>query len=111
MVVLVDGTADRTQRVVAVGQDIRDREFLHAGCFGCLDNADKRDVMRSHGVKLNFQLVHVAGGVVRGEDGIGNRALLCFLLVCRLSGQCLYLRCILLCDNFLAADQIYAAVI
>ena len=45
MVVLVDGTADSAQRVVAVGHRVRDRELVKSAGAGCLDNSDISDVV------------------------------------------------------------------
>ena len=45
MVVLVDGTTDSAQRVVAVGHRVRDRELVKSAGAGCLDNSDISDVV------------------------------------------------------------------
>ena len=60
VVILVDRAADRAQRVVTVGQYIGKREFLHSGSAGCLNDADKSNIMRSHRVKSDLQMVHVS---------------------------------------------------
>ncbi len=68
MVIAVNGAADGAQRVMAVGQHIRDWEVGHAGRFCRLHNADKSDVVRGEGIKLQLEPRHIAGGVVRVED-------------------------------------------
>ena len=73
VVVLVDRAADGAERVVAVGEHIGHGKALHAGGLRRLDDADEGDIMGSHGVELQAQTLHVAGGVVRLEDGPGDR--------------------------------------
>ncbi len=45
MVILVDGTADSAQGVVAVGHRVRDRELVKSAGAGSLDNSDVGDVV------------------------------------------------------------------
>ncbi len=45
MVVLVDGTTDSAQGVVAVGHRVRDRELVKSAGAGSLDNSDVGDVV------------------------------------------------------------------
>ena len=73
MVVLVDGAAHRTQRVVAVGQHIRQGELFHAGGARRLDDADVGDVVRDERVKADAQVLLIAGRV-RVQDLPSDRA-------------------------------------
>ena len=75
VVVLVDGAADGAQAVVAVGQDVRQRELLHAGSAGSLDDADIGDIVAGHGVELQAQVVHVIALVVGFQDAVSHSAL------------------------------------
>ena len=79
VVVLIDGAAHGAQGVVAVGEHIGERELLHTGGPGSLDDANIGDVMGGHGVKLDGEAVHGAAGVVGLQNGIGHGALLGFL--------------------------------
>ena len=69
MVVLVDGAAYGTKTVVAVGQSIGHREFLHAGGPGLLDDTNVGDVVRNQGVELDLKPLRVAGDAVTLKDG------------------------------------------
>ena len=81
VVVLVDGAADSAEAVVAVGQDIGQRELLHAGSAGRLDDADIGDVVAGHRVELQLQLVGITALVVGLQDTVGHSAFLRFLCV------------------------------
>ena len=76
MVVLVDGTADRTERIVAVGQRIRERELLKSARLRRLDDADVGDVVRRDRIELELKVLLVSD-VVFFQDLIGHRAALC----------------------------------
>ena len=76
VVVLVDGTAHSTQRVVAVGEHVGQRELLHARGARRLDDADKGDVVTRHGVEANLERLGVAGRIVCLEDRIRDGAAL-----------------------------------
>ena len=52
------------QAVVAVGHDVGQREFLHAGGAGRLDDADIGDVVAGHRVELHAQVLHGIAGVM-----------------------------------------------
>ena len=60
VVVLVDGAAHSTQRVVAVGEHVGQRELLHARGARRLDDADKGDVVARHGIEANLKCLGVA---------------------------------------------------
>ena len=51
--------------VEAVGQNIRDREFLQSGCSCSLDDSDKGNVVRSQLVKFDLKLLHITGSIMR----------------------------------------------
>ena len=59
VIILIDGAAHSAQRVVAVGQDIGERELLHARCARRLNDADEGDIMGCHGIKADPQIVHI----------------------------------------------------
>ena len=109
MVVLIDGAADGTQAVVAVGQHVGHREFLHAGCARRLDDADVGDVVAGQAVKAHAQVLHVAALVVRLEDAVGDGALLGLFLCdvpaafARQSGR--------IGHDFAAVDEVHTAVV
>ena len=64
MVVLVDGAADRAQAVVAVGHDVGQRKFFHAGGAGRLDDAHVGDIVAGHRVELHPQVLHGIAGIM-----------------------------------------------
>ena len=76
VVVLVDGTAHSTQRVVAVAEHVGQRELLHARGTRRLDDADKGDVVARHGIEANLERLGVAGRVVCLENRIRDGAAL-----------------------------------
>ena len=76
MVVLIDGTAYGAEAVVAVGEDVGQRELPEAAGAGGLDDAHIGDVVGGHGIELDLQVGHVAAGVVAFQDAIGHSALL-----------------------------------
>ena len=91
MIILIDGTSHRTQRVMAVSQHIGQREALHPGCLCRLNNPHKGNVMTRHRIETDPQLLHVPGGIMRFQNRIGNRPLPRRLLVCFLTRQGYYL--------------------
>ena len=76
MVVLVDGAAHGAQRVVAVGEHVRQRELLHARGARRLDDADKGDVVARHGIEANLERLGISGRIVCLEDRIRDGATL-----------------------------------
>ena len=72
VVVLVDGAADGAQGVVAVGQHIGQRKFLQAGGPRRLDDAHIGDVVRGHGIEFQPQRIHIPGGIMSGQNTVGN---------------------------------------
>ena len=111
VVVLVDGAAHGAEGVVAVGQHIGNREFLHPGSLCRLDNPHKSDVVGSHRVKAQPQMLHVLAGVVSLQDRPGDGPLPGFRLVRGLTAEGLDLLCLLLRDKLRSVDQIDTAVI
>ena len=76
VVVLVDSAAHGAQRVVAVGEHVRQRELLHARGARRLDDADEGDIVARHGIETNLKRLGVAGRVVCLEDRIRDGAAL-----------------------------------
>ena len=64
MVIFIDGSAYSTETVVTVGQHIRNRELLQSRCTCCLYDSYERNVVGSQLIKLDLQLVHIAGYIV-----------------------------------------------
>ena len=76
VVVLVDGAAHGTQRVMAVGEHVGQRELLHARGARRLDDADKGDVVARHGIEANLKRLGVARRIVCLKDRIRDGAAL-----------------------------------
>ena len=76
MVVLVDGAAHGTQRVVAVGKHVGQRELLHARSARRLDNADEGDIVARHGVEADLERLGVARRVMCLKNRISDGAAL-----------------------------------
>ena len=76
VVVLVDGAAHGAQRVMAVGEHVRQRELLHARGARRLDDADKGDVVTRHGIEANLERLGVSGCIVCLKDRIRDGAAL-----------------------------------
>ena len=76
VVVLIDGAAHGAQRVMAVGEHVRQRELLHARSARRLDDADKGDVVARHGIEANLECLGVARRIVCLEDRIRDGAAL-----------------------------------
>ena len=72
MVVLIDGAADGAEAVVAVGHRIGHGEFSQSARPRGLHDADIGDVVRNQRIETQPELLHVAGNVVRAENGIGD---------------------------------------
>ena len=72
VVVLVDGAAHGAEAVVTVGQSVGDRECLHTGGPGLLDDAHIGDVVGDQRIKADLQLIGGAGGVVGLKDAVGH---------------------------------------
>ena len=111
MVVLVDGSAYCCQAVVAVGQDIGQRELFHTGCFGRLDDTDKGDIMGGHRIKAQPQVFHVLRCVVGLQDRPGNRPFPGFCPVRVLPAEGLDLLYLLFRNDFPSVYQVNTAVI
>ena len=76
VVVLVDGAAHGAQRVMAVGEHVRQRELLHARGARRLDDADKGDVVARHGIEANLERLGISGRIVCLKDRIRDGATL-----------------------------------
>ena len=79
VVIFVDRTADRTQGVVTVRQDIGHRELLQSGCSRRLDDTYECDVMAGKLVKADLELFHVPGCVMALQNAIRDCLLRCIL--------------------------------
>ena len=84
VVVLVDGASHSAERVVAVGQGVRQGELLQARGAGCLDDAYVSDVVAHHGIEADVHCFALSAlRVVRAQYLVRNG-----LFACRLgSGQ------------------------
>ena len=91
MVILVDGAAYGTQRVMAVGQHIGHGELLQSGCSRGLDNAYKGNIMAGKLVKTDLQLIHIAGSIMLPQDTVCHGVFRCFFFGDRNAGLRLYL--------------------
>ena len=111
VVILIDGAAYRAQGVVAVGQDIGQRELFHAGSSGCLDDTYEGNVVGSHGVETDAKVVHGLRCVVGLHDGIGDGALFCLCRGSALSSHLFHSGCLSLGNDLCAVYKVYAAVI
>ena len=111
VVVLVDGAADRAQGVVAVGEDVGQRELRHARSLGGLNDADKGDVVGRHGIEFDAQVFHRVRLVVGLQDAIGDGAGLRLLFVGRFTGQGFDFRSFRLRHDFRAVHEVDAAVV
>ena len=63
----VDGTADCTQAVMAVGKYTRHRELLESARIGSLKDSDIGIIVDTHGIKLNLQMLHIVRMIVLGK--------------------------------------------
>jgi len=91
VVILVDGAAYGTQRVMTVSQYIGHGELLQSGCSRGLDNTYKGNVMAGKLVKTDLQLVHIAGGIMLLQNTICHGVFRCFFFGDRNAGLRLYL--------------------
>ena len=111
VIIFVDGSTYCTEGIVAVCKYIRDREFFHSGCLGCLDDSYKCDIVGSHCIEFEFQVFHVSGGVVCLHDAVSHGALSCFRFLCFFSGECFHFGCFCFRYDFCSVYQICAAII
>ena len=81
VVIFIDRSAYRTKRVMAVCQDIWDRELFQSWSSRCLDNADKCNVMACQLIELDLQLIHISRCIMILQNTICDR-LLCSFLLC-----------------------------
>ena len=54
VVIFVNGSAYCTKCIMAISQDIGDRELFHTGCLSSLDNPYKCNIMGCHAVKTEL---------------------------------------------------------
>ncbi len=112
VVILVDGAAYGTQRVMTVGQYIGHGELLQSGCSCGLNDTYKCNVMAGQLVETNLQLVHIAGGIVLLQNTVSHGIFRCFFLRDRNAGLRLYFfyRFRGICYNIRAVYQVSAAL-
>ena len=70
VVVLINGTAYSTQRIVAVCQHVGHGELRHAGGPGGLDDPHIGNVMAGHGVVFQVQILHIAAHIVCLQNAV-----------------------------------------
>ena len=70
MIVLINRSPYRTQRIMTIRQYIRHREFLKAGSSCCLDNSNKRNIMGRQFIKFNLQAFHISGCIMVSQNTI-----------------------------------------
>ena len=100
VVVLIDGTTDGAQRVVAVGHGVRQGELRQAAGASCLNDTYVRNVVRHHRIKADVHLLALATIDVMGtQNAVGDGVLT------SLVGRG-HTRCIL--NHLLAVEQIHS---
>ena len=80
VVILVDGAAYRTQRIMTVGQHIGHGKFLQSRRSGRLYDPHKGNIMAGKLIKSELQPVHISGGIVPLQNSVADSLLLCLLL-------------------------------
>ena len=112
VVILVNGAAYGTQRVMTVGQYIGHRELLQSGCSRGLNDTYKCNVMAGQLIKTDLQLVHIAGSIMLPQNTVSHRVFRYFFLRDRNAGLCLYLSCCFrsICYNVCTIYQISATL-
>ena len=89
VIVFVDGTANRTKRIVAVRQDIGDGKPLQSGGPRRLNNADVGNIMTGQLIKSNMKGIRLLPllkpHTVTGQNSVGDGSLFGFFfpLTCR----------------------------
>ena len=111
MIVLGDGAAHGAEGVVAVGQHIGKREFLHPGSLRRLDNPHEGDVMGCHRVKSQPQMFHIFACVVILQNRPGDGPLPGFRPVWNLTAEGPDFLRLLFRDKLSSVNQVDTAVI
>ena len=65
VVILIDRAAHCTETVVTVCQNVRNRKFLESRSTRCLDDPDECNIVGRQLVKLDLQILHITGSIVR----------------------------------------------
>ena len=86
VVIFVDRSPYRTQRIVAVGQHIGDGEFLKPGRPRRLDDPYEGNIVRRQLIKFDLKLFHVPGSIMRLQNPVSHRILRRILTGYLLSG-------------------------
>ena len=68
MDIRIDGSADCSKAVMAVGKNTGHREFLQPGSIGCLKDSDIGVVVNTHAVKPDLQVLHIVRVVMGFQD-------------------------------------------
>ena len=111
VVIFIDRSADCIQGIMAAGENIGHREFIHAGGSCCLNNADISDIMGCQRVKFYAKLVHRVVLIVGLQDPIGNRSLLSLLRTDCLSCELLHFGSLGLGNDLRSVYKIDSAII
>ena len=75
MIILINRSAHRTKRIMAVRQHIRHRKFLQPRRSRRLYDPNKSYIMGSQFIKFYFQLFHVPGCIMLLQNPVSNRPL------------------------------------
>ena len=80
MIVFVNRPAYRAQTVVTIRQDIGDRKFLQSRRPCRLNDSNEGYVMGGELIEPDLKLLHIAGGIMSGQNPVCHR-ILCGLLL------------------------------
>ena len=111
VVVVVDGAPHGAERVVAVRQNVGQREALHPGGPCRLDDAHEGDVVGGHGVELDLQTFHGSRRIVSLEYAPGDGPPQGRRPVRVLSGQLADLSRLRLPDDLRPVDEVNALIV
>ena len=90
VIIFVNSTAHCTERIMTVGQHIRNGESFQTGSSRRLDNTHKCDIVRCELIKLNLQFFHIIGSIVLLQNTISNGILFSFFTGYRKVSRCLF---------------------
>ena len=112
VVILIDRTTNRTERIMAVRQNIRHRKLRKTRSTRRLDNTDESNIMGRQLIELDLQLVHIPGCVMVSQDPIRNGLFLRILFAHGLSGLAKdrRLRLLIIRNNFSSTQKICAGI-
>ena len=81
VIIFVDGSSDSAETVMTVSQNVGNGKFLQAGSSGSLNNPHIGNIVGSHLVKFDFELLHIVRAVVVTKNAVGNGLLSCLLTI------------------------------